>query len=137
MRIRPLILALGGALAVMAFSAASPATPALAASALTSHGAAPLTQNAISPQQLLAMMSKPGTYTPAQLVGAKAYLLSHPFRGTIEINSQPPGTSTTPRRVRPDISVGWYWWGIRIHLTNYDVTSLFTAIVTYGTAAVA
>jgi hypothetical protein len=132
MRIRPMILALGGALAVLAFSAGSPATPVLAASALTSHGAAP-TQNAIAPSQLLAMMSKSQSYTPAQLAGAKAYLLAHPFQGTVESLSQAPGTSG----VRPDISVGWYWWGIRVHLTNGDVTSLFSAMVTYGTAAVA
>jgi hypothetical protein len=136
MRIRPLILTLGGALAVLAFSAGSPATPVLAASAITSHGAAAPTQNAISPQQLLAMISKTGSYTPAQLAGAKAYLQAHPFQGTVE-NVPAQGTSTTPGKVRPDISIGWYWWGIRIHLTNGDVTSLFWAMVTYGTAAVA
>ncbi|MDQ6879267.1 MAG: hypothetical protein M3082_16550 [Candidatus Dormibacteraeota bacterium] len=129
-----MILALGGALAVLAFSAASPATPALAASALASHGAAAPPQNAISPQQLLAM-SKSHTYTPAQLAGAKAYLLSHPFQGTVEY--QAPGTSTAPKGMRPAISGGFYWWGIRISLTNEDVTSLFNAMVTYGTAAVA
>ena len=137
MRIRPLILALGGALAVLAFSAASPATPVLAASALASHGAAASTQNP-SAQQILAMMSKGGTYTPAQLAGAKAYLMAHPFQGTVEYLSPPPGTSTTgPKVVKPAIGIGFYWWGIRIHLTNGDVTSLFSAMVTYGTAAVA
>ena len=136
MRIRPLILALGGALAVLAFSSASPATPVFAASALTSHGAAPI-QNAVTPAQLLAMISKSHSYTPAQLAGAKAYLQSHPFQGTVEYLNQAPGTSTGPGGIRPDISVGFYWWGIRIHLTNGDVTSLFSAMVTYGTAAVA
>ena len=136
MRIRPLILALGGALAVLAFSTASPATPALAASAIASHGAAPV-QTAVTPQQLAAMISKPGSYTPAQFAAAKAYLLAHPFTGTIEIVNPAPATSGGPVGVRPNISVGFYWWGIRIHLTNADVTSLFSAMVTYGTAAVA
>lgn len=140
MRIRPLILALGGALAVLALSAGSPATPVLAASAIASHGAAAPVQNAISPQQLLALISKTQTYTPAQLAGAKAYLQAHPFKGTVEYLPQAPGTSTTattPKGIKPDISIGFYWWGIRIHLTNGDVTSLFSAMVTYGTAAVA
>ena len=136
MRVRPLILALGGALAVLALSAASPATPVLAASAIASHGAAATAEKAISAQQVVAMISKPGSYSPAQLAAAKAYLLAHPFTGTIEIN-QAPKASGGPVGVRPNISVGFYWWGIRIHLTNADVTSLFSAMVTYGTAAVA
>jgi len=136
MRIRPLILALGGAVAVLALSAASPATPVLAASAIVSHGADTPVQNAVTQQQLAAMISKPGSYTPAQFAAAKAYLLAHPFTGTIEIN-QTPKASGGPVGVRPNISVGFYWWGIRIHLTNADVTSLFSAMVTYGTAAVA
>jgi hypothetical protein len=135
MSIRPLILALGGALAVLAFSAGSPATPVYAASALTSHSTAPVTTS-ITQAQLEAMISKTGSYTPAQLAGAKAYLLAHPFNGSVEYLSQPAGTTGKPG-MTPYISVGFYWWGIRIHLTNYDVTSLFTAIVTYGTAAVA
>ena len=137
MRIRPLILALGGALGILAFSAGSPTTPVLAASALASHNSAPHTQTTISPAQLVATISTTHSFTPAQLAGAKAYLLAHPFKGTVEYLSQAPGTSTATTGVRPNISVGWYWWGIRIHLTNGDVTSLFTAMVTYGTAAVA
>ena len=103
MRIRPLILALGGALAVLAFSTASPATPALAASAIASHGAAPV-QTAVTPQQLAAMISKPGSYTPAQFAAAKAYLLAHPFTGTIEIVNQAPASSGGPVGVQPNIS---------------------------------
>ena len=136
MRIRPLILALGGALAVLAFSAGSPATPVLAASALTTHTAAP-TQTTITPAQLQALISKAPSYTPAQLAGAKAYLIAHPFQGTVEYVTQAPGPSAGRPGIRPDLSVGWYWWGVRIHLTNADVTSLFSAMVTYGTAAVA
>jgi hypothetical protein len=132
MRIRPLILALGGAVAVLAFSAGSPATPVLAASALTSHAAPAPTQIAITPQQLLALASQSKGYTSAQLADAKAYLQAHPFQGTIEYLGQATGTS-----VKTNISVGWYWWGVRVHLTNGDVTSLFWAMVTYGTAAVA
>jgi hypothetical protein len=86
-------------------------------------------------------MSATRTYTAAQLAGAKAYLLAHPFKGTIEYLSQAPGTGastgTGNTALQPDLSVGFNWWGIRIHLTNYDVTGLFNAIVTYGTAAVA
>ena len=134
MRIRPLILALGGALAVLGFSAGSPATPVLAASALTSHGAAPA-QTSITPAQLQTLISMAHTYTPAQLAAAKAYLKAHPFRGTIEY--QPPGPSAGRPGTRPDLSVGWYWWGVRVHLTNYDVTSLFTAMTLFGFAAVA
>ena len=137
MRIRPLILALGGALAVLAFSSGSPATPVLAASSLATHGNATPVQTSISSAQLLAAMSTTKTYTAAQLAGAKAFLLAHPFKGTIEYLSQAPGTSTGKIGIQPNLSVGFYWWGIRIHLTNYDVTSLFTAMVTYGTAAVA
>jgi hypothetical protein len=136
MRIRPLILALGGALAALAFSAGSPATPVYAASALTSHSAASVTTS-ITPGQLKAMMSAAKAYTPAQFAGAKAYLLAHPFSGSIEYLPQPSGTSTGPGGIQPKISVGFYWWGIRINLTNGDVTSLFNAMVTYGTAAVA
>jgi hypothetical protein len=137
MRIRPLILALGGALAVLAFSSGSTATPVLAASAIASHGGVTPVKTTITSTQLLATLSTSKTYTAAQLAGAKAFLLAHPFKGTIEYVSPTPGTSTGTTGVRPDLSVNFYWWGIRIHLTNYDVTSLFSAMVTYGTAAVA
>jgi hypothetical protein len=136
MSIRPLILALGGALAVLAFSAGSPSTPVYAASALSSHSMASVTTS-ITPAQLQAMLSKSQPYTPAQLAGAKAYLLAHPFNGSVEYLSQPSGPSTGKVGIQPNISVGFYWWGIRIYLTNGDVTSLFNAMVTYGTAAVA
>src|SRR5205814_7357500 len=91
----------------------------------------------IKQAQLQAMISKAPSYTLAQLAGAKAYLMAHPFNGSVEYLSQPSGTSTGKVGVQPNISVGFYWWGIRIHLTNADVTSLFSAMVTYGTAAVA
>ena len=137
MKIRPFILALAGALGLLAFSASSPATPVYAAAALASHGAAPASQTAITRAQLLAIISTAPAYTSAQLAGAKAYLLAHPFQGTVEINGSAQAAPTGPSRFRPDISIGWYYWGIRIHLTNGDVTSLFSAMVTYGTAAVA
>jgi hypothetical protein len=83
--------------------------------------------------QLLATMSTSRSYTPAQFAGARAYLLAHPFQGTVQVS----GSATGPSRFQPNISLGAYWWGYRIHLTNGDVTSLFTTIVQYGTAAVA
>jgi hypothetical protein len=133
MKIRPFILALAGALGILAFSAGSPATPVFAASALASHGATPPSQT-ITQAQLLAIMAAAPSYTSAQLAGAQAYLLSHPFQGTIEVTSSSQVNKTG---FQPYISIGWYWWGVRIHLTNGDVTSLFSAMVTYGTAAVA
>ena len=137
MSIRPFILALGGALAVLALSAGSPATPVYAAASLTSHATALTSQTTMTKAQVLALMSASPTYTPAQLAGAKAYFLAHPFQGTIETNPGAQAPSTRVSRFQPYISVGVYWWGYRIHLTNGDVTSLFSNIVYYGTAAVA
>src|SRR5205085_11707704 len=77
------------------------------------------------------------TYTAGQFAGAEAYLAAHPMQGTIQYMGQPSSTSTGGSKITPDIWVGVYWWGVRIHLTNADTVSLFSAIVTYGAAAVA
>jgi hypothetical protein len=134
---RTFIVALGGAFALLAFSSGTPATPVLAASALTGQPVATIHVNPSTAQLLTATMASQGTtYTPDQLAGATAYLTAHPMQGTIQGIGQPTAPSTGPK-VNPDLSVGVYWWGVRIHLTNGDVTSLFSAIVTYGAAAVA
>lgn len=136
-RTRSLVLGMGGAFLLMAFSAGSPATPVYAASSLASHAGLATASPPVSPAKLLTMLAKSqSSYTPKQLAGAKAYLMAHPFQGTIQYVS-PSGTQTAPTGVRPLASVGVYWWGVRIYLTNADVVNLFWAIMLYGSAAVA
>lgn len=134
LRIRSLIIAIAGAAALLACSSGSPAIPVLAASSLNAQPSKAPTIQTITPAQLQTLMASTKAYTPAQLAGARAYLQAHPFQGTIQMV---PQSGTTGGRINPDLSVNFYWWGVRIHLTNGDVTSLFSAIVTYGAAAVA
>jgi hypothetical protein len=81
-------------------------------------------------QDLMANTPPP---TAEQLALAQTYLTAHPLQGTLT------STASAPTRggIQPNLSVGWYWWGYRLSLTNADVTSLFTAVVTAGAGAVA
>src|SRR5205085_6362955 len=120
-RIRTFIAALGGACALLAFSSGSAATPVLAASALTGQPVAKVHVSQSTAQLLAATMASQGTtYTAGQFAGAGAYLAAHPMQGTIQYMGQPSSTSTGGSKITPDIWVGVYWWGVRIHLTNAD-----------------
>lgn len=77
--------------------------------------------------------------TPAQLAAAQAWLAAHPkMQGYVEKLAPPKkagGTGVVGPV--PDVSVGWYWWGIRLHLTWEDVHNIWDLIWAAGLGAAA
>ena len=73
--------------------------------------------------------------TAAQLAAAQAWLAAHPaMQGTIVKLKQPGGGSGTTSKY---VSVNWYWWGIRLHLTQADVHNIWDLIWAAGIGAAA
>jgi len=130
--LRRLVLAMPMLLVMLAFTNGNPAVPAYAASSLTTK--APSTGPiAIDLAQVQLMMQNAAPPTAEQLALVTAYFAAHPLQITVKTTSAPPSKGG----IQPDLSVYVYWWGVRIHLTNADVVSLFTLIVEAGAGAVA
>jgi len=131
--LRRLVMAAPLLLAMLAFTNGNPAVPAYAASSLTTKAAPAPGSTTIDLARIQQLMQKTAPPTAQQIELAKAYFAAHPLQITV----QPTGVTPTSGGLQPNLSVGVYWWGFRIHLTNADVVSLFTAIVEAGAGAVA
>jgi hypothetical protein len=134
-KLRRVILAIPTLLVLLAFTNGNPAVPVYAASSVTSAAAPVDLHGNISTAAIQQLMTNSAPPSAQQLALARAYFKAHPLQGTLQRMSSAPAA---PRGgLRPNISVGIYWWGYRLHLTNADVTSLFTVIVEAGAGAVA
>lgn len=84
----------------------------------------------MSQAQALALVQSLPPPTPTQLAAAMQYASAHPFQGSVVLI--PPQSS---KGVTPDATVGIYWWGARLNLTNADIHNILQLVLEGGFAA--
>ena len=111
------------------------AAPVHAASAQQPAPGVTIVGNSATAQAAFAALPAP---TAAQMAAANAWLAAHPkMEGTIEVLTKSRSGGGGTLSPTPDVSVGVYWWGIRLHLTQNDVHNIWDLIWAAGIGAAA